>query len=505
MTDIKIRYKKRWIRMLCVIMTSVLLTSNADIVGVNADSKYMTVEEFIDAIKAEFDDVTIKTKLNPGKTLTVGDAAILLVKAAYAMGEEKIPENTVEFIAENRLKIQGKTSDTRRKYLARAFALGLVKGAKVEEFSEVRSFRINQKCSKSRCKSMISRLKDKSKRYRLSPDWRLLRTGKKNMPVLEDMYEYILEDYPNDYYDTMFNFMIAQAVPGNAVQNRLWKERGCDVYLRKMTWDTTFSKLTLDDRMNFLKNYDSSDRLGIYSAYILPCEYDDFAANYSKATGCLSMPLNASAKRAMADAAEEYAMYAMNVDYRTISSDSHWRSYMLDNGVTREAVDEYIAACIRDELIIECDCTAADISGIYYDRSPFTFKSSEGVVRTYARYRVLSDNGSEFPDGNLIIPNGSGRQCLRNTRISDDGTVYEWVDTDEWQDGYFDIGVDADGRINAAVFDIVRFKGVFIGAFGYPCETPCYYPGTLTVDGILATRMKNMTKEKYLAEWGYLY
>lgn len=474
-------------------------------VEAQATQNYMSVKQFIAAMEDAVGPLNIETTLKPNKKVTLGDAAILLVKAEKALGGEKVSKATADYILENRIAIKGKSSATRRRYLAKAYALGFIKGSSCGQYSGVRKFRINLKCSVTACKKMILRLKYTKHRYQMSPDYRLLRISKSGMPVLADMYEYILEDYPNGYYDSMFNFMIAQATPGNALQNELWVKRGCDVYLRKMTWDTAFSKLTFDDRITFLSDYDSSDRLGVYSAYVLPCEYDSFAGYVNKTTGRLSMPLNVTEKRAMADKAEEYAMYALNVDYRTIADDIQWQRYMIDNGIQKEEIEEYIKACIEDELIIECDSAAADISGIYYDKTPFTFKNSEGVVRTYAHYRVINDNGRAFEDGGLTICNGAARQCLRNTEISEDGLIYEWAPEDSWQEGFFDIGIDIDGKVNAAVFDVVRFKGVYVRAFGYPCETPCYYPGTLTVDGIISTRMKNMTKEKYLAEWGYLY
>jgi hypothetical protein len=472
---------------------------------VTAAAGKTTVGDFITMLEDADDRIVIKTNLKRNKKLILQDACVLLVKAYESLYGKKISKTETNFIIKNRIYESGRIPSKRIKWMAKAYAYGLISGEKTADYSALRLFKPKAKCSRSACRKMIDRLLHENSRYKLTSDFQMLRISQKNRPKLEKLYPYILDSFPNGYYDCMFNFMVHQAKVFEAKDSPLWNARGCTDYCKVMTWDTTFSKLTFEDRLGIICDYDDDDRLKVYCAYLTPAEYDAGAAGRNKVTGYLGMAMNSERKQAMADTAEEYAMRVLNIDYRTIADDIEWQEYMLKNGIDRSDIDRYIKECIEDELIIECDMTAADISGIYFDKTPFTFSRSEGVVRTYAHYRVVSDNGKAFPFDELTISNGAGTQCLRNTVVSDDGYMFVWDPCNEWQDGYFDIGMESDTEVNAAVFDVMRYKAVYIEAFGYPCETPSYYRGTYTVEGALKYRKTNRTREQYMEEWGYLY
>ncbi len=472
---------------------------------VTAAAGKTTVGDFITMLEDADDRIVVKTNLKRNKKLILQDACVLLVKAYESLYGKKISKTETNFIIKNRIYESGRIPSKRIKWMAKAYAYGLISGEKTADYSALRLFKPKAKCSRSACRKMIDRLLHENSRYKLTSDFQMLRISQKNRPKLEKLYPYILDSFPNGYYDCMFNFMVHQAKVFEAKDSPLWNARGCTDYCKVMTWDTTFSKLTFEDRLGIICDYDDDDRLKVYCAYLTPAEYDAGAAGRNKVTGYLGMAMNNERKQAMADTAEEYAMRVLNIDYRTIADDIEWQEYMLKNGIDRSDIDRYIKECIEDELIIECDMTAADISGIYFDKTPFTFSRSEGVVRTYAHYRVVSDNGKAFPFDELTISNGAGTQCLRNTVVSDDGYMFVWAPCNEWQDGYFDIGMESDTEVNAAVFDVMRYKAVYIEAFGYPCETPSYYRGTYTVEGALKYRKTNRTREQYMEEWGYLY
>lgn len=472
---------------------------------VTAAAGKTTVGDFITMLEDADDQIVVKTNLKRNKKLILQDACVLLVKAYESLYGKKISKAETNFIIKNRIYESGRIPSKRIKWMAKAYAYGLISGEKTADYSALRLFKPKAKCSRSACRKMIDRLLHENSRYKLTSDFQMLRISQKNRPKLEKLYPYILDSFPNGYYDCMFNFMVHQAKVFEAKDSPLWNARGCTDYCKVMTWDTTFSKLTFEDRLGIICDYDDDDRLKVYCAYLTPAEYDAGASGRNKVTGYLGMAMNNERKQAMADTAEEYAMRVLNIDYRTIADDIEWQEYMLKNGIDRSDIDRYIKECIEDELIIECDMTAADISGIYFDKTPFTFSRSEGVVRTYAHYRVVSDNGKAFPFDELTISNGAGTQCLRNTVVSDDGYMFVWAPCNEWQDGYFDIGMESDTEVNAAVFDVMRYKAVYIEAFGYPCETPSYYRGTYTVEGALKYRKTNRTREQYMEEWGYLY
>ncbi len=491
-----------------IVLISLVLISARPGIEAEAAQKKVSVGTFLKMIESRTGKAAPDTGMKTNKKLTVEKAALILVKAyegLYGESAEEFPdEETIRFIMDNRIIFEEAASD-KREYLAKAYALGLIAGESKGKYSPYRVISGKAKCSKTECSKMVNRLVDPGKRFKLSPDYQVLRISNKKRPVLERFYSYILDSYPNEYYDCMFNFMIHQAKVFEADESPLWEERNCTSYHDVMTWDTVFSKLNYEDRIDYLCNYDQVDRLKLYCAYLTPAEYDRGAMDRYERTGNEGMALTNERKRSMADAAEEYVMRVMNVDYRTIADDKEWQEYMMRCGVEKTTIDNYIAECIKDELILECDMTAADISGIYYDRTPFAFTGCKGVVHTYAHYRVVSDNGKGFPFDELTIVNGSGRQCLRNGVIGEDGYRYVSVPDNDWQDGYFDIGMANDKKVYTSIFDIMRYKAVFIADFGYPCESPYYYPGCYTIDGVIKYKMKNRTKEEYLERWGYLY
>ena len=498
--SVEVIYIKKFI---CLIVAAAILLNGMPLVSSEASSK-VTVGTFKRMIEKETGIKNITTGMSSGRKVRLKEAAVLLVKADEEMHGARIDGETVDFILKNRITGLDRVPQSYRKWIAKAYALGLIQGSAVSDYSDLRCFKTKVSYSLGLCKKLVARLTNESKRYKLTEDFRALRSDE-GLPLLAEYYDYILDSYPNGYYDCMLNFMTNQAICGNADTSELLEKRNCELYFDRMIWDTAFSKLTYADRLKEINQSDSNDRLSMYTSFIYPNEYDRFAKDMKEKYGYMGLPADAEEKSNMTEAAKVFAQHALNIDYRKIAKDADWKKYMLSCGVSEEAIENYIVECIRDELIIECDFTAADSSAVYYDRTPFTFKNCAGVVRTYAHYRIVSDNGKGFEKGELVIQCGSGRQCLRNTVISEDGLTYEWKPCSEWQDGYFDVGTDAAGNVLAAVLDIVHYKGVYIAAFGYPGETQCYYPGTLTVDGIIAKRMRNMTKEQYLAKWGYLY
>ncbi len=453
----------------------------------------------------QIDFAAFLNELRSGKKLTLSDVSRIVAGVLVQFGEDMPTDSKSKYILTDRLSLDDNVSDADAIYLAQLYSKGLIKGDSIGTCCPKRSINSSEPIGKKEAKGIISRLFNENQRYRLTEDYQLIRIDTASYPKFSDYYSYILEDYPNEYYDTVFNFMVNQAVPENALTNRLWKKYGCTTYKNYMTWDTAFSKIPYSARRNMLLNYDSKDRLGIYSSYIFPHEYDKFAKWRNKKTGYLGMPLTADGKQEMADGAADFVMHALNVDYRTIDKDLDWQDFMLKQNITVEELHDYISECKKDELIIECSFAAADKSAVYFDRTPFTFKFCEGVVRVYAQYRIVNDNGKAFDGGNLSIGLGGGRECLRDTTIDEAGERYIAIRNDKLQEGYFDIGVLGNGNVVASMINNLRYRCPYIAVFGYPCEFPVNYPGTYTVKGMITHVRKGISFDKYMEKWGYLY
>lgn len=403
----------------------------------SATKEFVTREEFVTMVMKELNfmvdesssdhaymDAAIRAGVITEKTfgnkysekLTKSDAAVVLVNADEFLHGKSISEELVNTIIEKRISDIDKVSIARREYVAKAYALGFLKGNSNGEYSTDRSMKAWQKVSISTAKSLVSLLNDTENRSKISPDGQLLRTTK--LPSNAEFYPYILASYPNEYYDWEFRFMKGlvyvpdEKRPGREVQVPWFKTEQCKNE-RKYSWAYPIDMDSLDNTKK--NNY-------VGNGFITRQE----AANIGK--------------KVWAEKAKEYLVASFNIDYRTIEKDQDWyntvlsldceyqNKYSQDN--TEKYISKYIKAVVDNETIIECDKVAVDISTLYYHLG---FK-----LRCYVHYRVISakDTSSKA----RISP-------LAYTKFS--YPDYENIVLGEWRDGYFDLDVDpSDGKFN---------------------------------------------------------
>ena len=142
---------------------------------------------------------------NYQKPLSKSDAAVVLVRADEYLYGKTVTDKQIEQIINFRISDIDKVSKARRSYIARCYQLGYLIGHSDGTYMKTRTFQPSQKISMSTAKLLVERLLDISKRERMSEDGQLIRTT--NLPRYANKYEYILESFPNEYYDWDFYFM----------------------------------------------------------------------------------------------------------------------------------------------------------------------------------------------------------------------------------------------------------------------------------------------------------
>lgn len=154
------------------------------------------------AIKAgivKTDDFTSYTKYT-----TRTDAAVILNRADEYLHGDTVDSDLLNTVLNERISDIKKIAKDKREAAAKVYVKGFFKGYSNGYYIKSREFRGNGYMTAAGAKNVISMLKNSKKRAKLSPDGQLIRT--KNLPSNAKDYEYILETYPNSFYEMKFEY-----------------------------------------------------------------------------------------------------------------------------------------------------------------------------------------------------------------------------------------------------------------------------------------------------------
>ncbi|MBP5653576.1 MAG: hypothetical protein J6X17_09230, partial [Lachnospiraceae bacterium] len=108
--------------MLAVLLISLLLPAGKT----EAASGKVTVRDFIEMLEGADKRISIKTNMKSGKRLIMQDACVLLVKAYESLYGKRVSKKETDLIIQNRIYESGKISSKRVRWIAKAYAYGLV-------------------------------------------------------------------------------------------------------------------------------------------------------------------------------------------------------------------------------------------------------------------------------------------------------------------------------------------------------------------------------------------
>lgn len=332
------------------------------------------------------------------KSLSRSDAAVILARADEYLYEETVSDALIEFLIDSRISDIEKAGEARRPYIAKCFQLGYLVGRSDGLYTKTRTFQPAGKISRTTAALLVERLLDISKREPMTKDGQLIRTT--NLPDYADKYEYILDSFPNEFYDWDFYFM--------SFRNNGQKKYLMDDYKEIERWAYPRS----------IKAYSSKQKYWYY--------------NINKQETVYDKELFDNCKYKWVQNVEDYLKLAFNVDYRTLKTDKEWidgmKNVIVQEGSYERKLEKYINAAVKNKTIIECDKVAADISSIYA-------YSGQYVVRCYVHYRINSaitiDRSEDFVSP-ILYGGYWGTAYLLNYKEG------------EWRDGYFDVEVTQD-------------------------------------------------------------
>lgn len=316
--------------------------------------------------------ITKSTFKSVKSKITRAAAGIMLAKADRVLraSDRQYTDEEIKLGMSRISDIKKIKKSAQQKLFAEAYMDGFFIGKSTGEYEDTRKLSPTAKIKTTEAKKMYQMLTDTSKRYQLSPYYQVLRQSKKNLPKNAECYAYILDSYPNAYYETGWHEMEY----GNDRWNKM-REDGVTPY--------GLGAGTLRQRLD--------RHLG--TLFVYPYEMEEFMAMDREDMG--NMKVSNTLRdwdklEIFRQSSIEFYELALNVNYKTIKDDKKWQEKML-KFMDQKDIDKYIEACINNKTIIECDKVAADMSTAYWaEYQPY--------IKLYAHVKVVSDEHIENPE-----------------------------------------------------------------------------------------------------------
>lgn len=269
------------------------------------------------------------------KYTTRTDAAVILNRADEYLHGDKVDTEFLTLVLSSRISDIKQIDADKREAVAKIYAKGFVKGYSNGYYIKSREYRGSEYMTTAGAKNVISMLKDTKKRAKLSPDGQLIRTT--DLPKNAKQYPYILETYPNTFYEMKFMY------------------QNTEYSYKPVEGKNYASPIKVSSTMGWLET--DSDGKCVY--------VDDWIKK---------IELNLKTR--------------LNVDYRTV--DSTWlnnlrSTYFVFNNAeldkdTTDDIKEYIQTVKKNKIVIKSSIIAVEPSSMYYDMGY--------MVRVYVKFKV---------------------------------------------------------------------------------------------------------------------
>lgn len=171
--------------------------------------KTLSVASFAKKLEKITGKPILKEKEFPKRTEAIryADAAILIRRADEMLyGKDKFKKSVYEqVLGKKRLVGLAGTTAKQKKALRICFTQGIMPGVPNGPYSQSRTIVANNPLTTSDAHGYLERLKNKSKRLKLSPDGQVIRLT--NLPKNYKKFPYILASFPNQFYESPFKYI----------------------------------------------------------------------------------------------------------------------------------------------------------------------------------------------------------------------------------------------------------------------------------------------------------
>jgi hypothetical protein len=386
----------------------IVLSQNVDVKTAEATEIYITVEDYSKAIAYEINITAVNDSYAEGlkevgiiregefssydDKITRGDAMVILSRADEYLNGTEITSELVQIAIDKRISDIGKVTEIKRVDVVKAYLKGFMKGYSNGDYCTDRELKVTKKITKEGALSCISMLKDNSKRAKISPDGQLIRT--KNLPKTAKNYPYILESFPNEYYDWKLRY------EGAVITGENGKEIE-QIYLVDYASPADIDKLKSEGYPDFKE----AKKEYLY-------EWVEKAKNHIE--------------------------QIFSADYKDL--DEVWIEEVMKNHFSyntaydvlpKKQLKKYVERAINNKTILECGKVAVDGSTLYCYRGNF-------YMRVYVKYRVVSSNIRMSATDELNVKeNPYGTLVYSFLPVNLEGFTMN-----KWKEGYYDIELD---------------------------------------------------------------
>lgn len=208
---------------LTIIFSCILIPAQPSAAASNKIKIYIFIKLLVPAIGLEVDNTAkspyLKAALAAGivkegdfkdykADLTRVDAAVLLNRADEYLNGDKVDAELLEIILAKRISDIKKIPAGKREAVAKVYAKGLIVGKSNGMYIQNRAFDGYDYLTTADAEKVVALLKNTKGRAKLSPDGQLIRTT--NLPKNAKSYPYILESFPNSFYEMKFMYQRAE-------------------------------------------------------------------------------------------------------------------------------------------------------------------------------------------------------------------------------------------------------------------------------------------------------
>lgn len=245
-------------------------------------SSTISIADFASKINKAVDvDVLADGALKNTKAATTTEvAAYLLEKADFAIngGVYSYDYDLWYHVQHyNRISDLSKANKVYRDSLIMCYTKGIMIGASNGKYSQDRKFSPKKKITKSQANTLVSRLSDKSKRFKLTYDGQLTRTI--NLPKNYKEYPYILASFPNSFYEKKMWYTKQRNNDGWHYETAKQTSRKVDKDELDLICDTVRKNLELRLNVNYKKTFNSKWKTELANTYYNP---SDMTADINK-------------------------------------------------------------------------------------------------------------------------------------------------------------------------------------------------------------------------------
>lgn len=315
------------------------------------------------------------------KAITMTQAAIITNRAdEYKNGTDSYDKTLYDnIVSKKRISDISKIAKASREDVYKVFTKGIMVGKSNGNYTQNRKFNGSGKVTAKEADTIVKRLKTKTKRVKLSFDGQVIRTTK--LPKNYKSYEYILESFPNLFYEKKFEYQRFLNLSS----------------LKEMVNYAPPAKLK---KKEFKTAFNSYDMVKIMES------------NIDRWVSCV----------------EKNLKQRFNVDYRTVDNNSSkWRkdlraTYYVFNDVNADSqktnqIKDYIKVMKKNKVVIKSSTISVE---------PSTFYDANGLyIRTYVKYKIEAAN-----------LNVSHEELIFGSYV-----YLDKIKKGQWMEGYFDIRI----------------------------------------------------------------